>query len=230
MHTHSDNHAARCPAVQLAVAVLLLLLALTGCRPATANTTASSATTAPTAHALPARQQLAHLVVRVEDTGAHYRRQQWGHWTAAPGGCDTRDLVLVRDAHTITGRRGCQPTAGTWMSRYDGLRVTDPAAVQIDHRVPLREATRSGARTWDRATRVGFYNDPANLVAVSAHANTSKGDRDPGTWRPGLRTAWCDYASAYIATKHTYRLSVDARERAGLASMLNTCPDGGGLR
>ena len=173
-----------------------------------------------------ARELLAALPVRVEDTGAHYDRDQWGDWTTGVGGCDTREIVLIRDGRDVERGPGCRVMGGIWISPYDGAHTTTPSRVQIDHRVPLAEAQRSGARHWSRAQRVAFYNDPANLVAVSARANTSKGDQDPGQWRPTRRDAWCGYAAAYITTKHTWRLHIDPAEHAGLVAMLNTCPGG----
>jgi hypothetical protein len=173
--------------------------------------------------AAPALDTLAGLPVRVEDTGAHYNRTEWGGWSTQDG-CDTRESVLQGQGSEVSTGRGCRVIAGRWVSPYDGLRLRVPAEVQIDHRVSVKEAVRSGARGWDRAQRQRFYNDPANLVAVSAHANTSKGDRDPGTWRPSNRDTWCGYATAYITTKTTYHLAVDQREHDALASMLRTCP------
>lgn len=211
-----------------ALAVALVVLAAAACQPATAH--ADSAGSSTVGGALSARAQLDTLTVRPEDAGAHYRRADWGGWTraAGTGGCDTRALVLIRDASPGSIRRGpgCRVAAGVWVSSYDRARVTEPRGVQIDHRVPVREAQRSGARGWTAARRARFYNDPANLITVSAHANTSKGDDDPGRWRPPNRAAWCSYATAYITTKHTYRLTVDPPERAGLVTMLNTCSGG----
>jgi uncharacterized protein DUF1524 len=112
------------------------------------------------------------------------------------------------------------------VSPYSRAVITSPSLVQIDHRVPVKEAARSGTRTWTRAQRERFYNDPTNLVAVDAHANTAKGDRDPATWRPTNRADWCDYAAGYVHTKHTYRLTVDPAEHTALAAMLTTCAGG----
>ncbi len=207
-----------------ALAVALVVLAATACQPATAHADTAAG------EARSARAQLDTLTVRAEDTGAHYRRADWGGWTrpAGAGGCDTRARVLTRDAAPGSIRRGpgCRITAGVWVSSYDRTRITDPRGAQIDHRVPVREAQRSGARGWTSGQRARFYNDPANLITVSAHANTSKGDDDPGRWRPPNRAAWCGCASAYITTKRTYRLTVDPAVRAGLVAMLNTCPGG----
>lgn len=202
--------------------------ALAACQPGQAST--STGTTGGATS--PAHAQLAGLPIRPEDTGAHYRRADWGDWTQHGGGCDTREVVLRDQGHGTVPGKGCRPVcpataAPCWTSPYDNTVLRDPAAVQIDHRVPVKEAVRSGARDWNRALRERFYNDPANLVAVSAHANTSKGDKDPGRWRPANRDTWCDYATAYITTKTTYHLAVDQREHDALAAMLATCPAGG---
>jgi hypothetical protein len=171
--------------------------------------------------------QLAALPVRVEDTGAHYDREAWGEWVSTGGGCDTRELVLVEQGAGEARGGGCRPVCPEgqlcWTSPYDGARTGDPRALQVDHRVPLAEAQRSGARAWTAGQRRAFYNDRRNLVAVTARVNTSKGDRDPGAWRPPARAAWCGYATAYVATKTTYRLTVDQRERDALRQMLGAC-------
>ena len=86
------------------------------------------------------------------------------------------------------------------------------------------EASRSGARDWTREQREGFYNDLVNLVAVSVTTNTSKGDKDPGRWKPPNRDHWCAYADGYVTTKWAYHLTVDQREHDALVSMLQTCP------
>lgn len=172
---------------------------------------------------------LAALPVRVEDTGAHYDRDQWGGWRTREG-CSTRERVLIRDGHDVTTGEDCAVTGGRWRSVYDGQSVPTADGIEIDHRVAPAEATRSGARGWTREQRVRFFNDPANLLAVSAHINGSKSDDDPARWRPPHRDAWCGYAAAYVATKHTYRLAVDADEHAGLVALLNTCPAGGEQR
>lgn len=217
---HHDQPARRyAMSARLALAAALLALT-TGCHPPTATGgTATSGAAGGTATAL---EVLDALPVRPEDTGAHYDRDTWGDWTTRRG-CTTREQILIRDGDPVVRDTGCRVAAGTWTSPYDGLRVTDPAGVQVDHRVPVREALRSGARDWTRQERARFYNDPANLAAVSAHANTSKGDGDPGRWRPPDQRAWCGYAVAYLTTKHTYHLSVDQAEHDGLAAMLATC-------
>lgn len=181
----------------------------------------------------PAGDLLAALPVAPENATTRYDRDEWGDWASHANGCDTRELVLTDQAAaaTVPGK-ACRPLCPDtgpvcWVSPYDGAQLRDPAQVDIDHRVPLAEAARSGAANWTQEQREAFYNDPTNLVAVSASSNASKGDDDPARWRPADQTIWCGYAGAYITTKATYGLSVDPAERAALAAMLATCPVGG---
>jgi hypothetical protein len=203
-----------------AAAAGLALVGCTGPAPVAGSAPASSTSSASV--------QLGELAVRAEDTGAHYRRADWGDWSYVGDGCDTREVVLREQGHGVISGKGCVPVCPQgappcWVSPYDGLALDFRGDVQLDHRVPIKEALRSGARGWNFEQRDRFYNDHANLVAVSVHANTSKGDRDPGRWRPSNRDGWCSYATGYIATKHTYGLSVDQGEHDALVDMLRTC-------
>ena len=163
---------------------------------------------------------------RPEDTGAHYRRDDWGDWDYDPATkCNTRERVLARDGRGLDVDSQCRPRCpggDCWTSPYDGIALDDAKDLQIDHVVPLAEANRSGARKWSKAQRERFYNDMDNLVAVSAKSNQSKGDDDPGRWRP-VRDNWCDYATKYVTIKVRYKLHVDQAEHAELSRMLNTC-------
>jgi hypothetical protein len=208
-----------------AVLAALAILTTTGCDPTNLLTDPATGGSSPPV-------VLSRLTVAPEDTTAPYHRDGWGDWASHGHGCNTREIVLTEQGHGTRPGKGCRPVCpptgpACWTSPYDGARIRDPRRVQIDHRVPLGEAARSGAASWTRAQRERFYNDPANLVAASVHSNTSKGDDDPARWRPTNRAAWCGYATAYVATKDTYRLSVDHEERDALAAMLATCPTGG---
>ena len=78
-----------------------------------------------------------------------YSRDLFEHWKDLDGdGCDTRREVLIRDSRTATapvGGRACRVEAGLWYSHYDGVWLTDPSGIDIDHLVPLAEAWASGA-------------------------------------------------------------------------------------
>jgi hypothetical protein len=137
---------------------------------------------------------------------------------------------------------GCDFPAGEWVSAYDGVTVTDPTELDIDHVVPLAEVARSGRivdghrvgpRTWSRDQRATYANDPRVLVAVTASSNRSKGDDDPARWLPAHDR--CHYVTWWIEIKTRYELSVDQREHDDLATVLTSCGDvtprpGGGHR
>jgi hypothetical protein len=172
------------------------------------------------------RALLARLAI--DDTTperGNYQRDEWKHWLDLDGdGCDAREQAL-RAASEVpaSATRGCTITAGRWTSPYDGRVVTDPAALDVDHLVPLAEADRSGGHAWSTDRRAEFANDPAELVVVSASANRSKGDRAPDRWRPPRRGAWCSYATRWLQVKIGYQLSGTTSERDALGQMLDTC-------
>ena len=157
---------------------------------------------------------------------AGYDRSLFRHWTTS-GGCTTRNRVLIRDSDgTAVTSSSCVVTAGTWYSPFDDVWVDVPRSLDIDHYVPLAEAWRSGARDWDEPTRRAFANDlddPRTLIAVTASSNRSKGDRDPADWLPTNVAYRCDYVGTWVAIKHRWELSVDAREQAAIQRVLDGC-------
>jgi hypothetical protein len=169
-----------------------------------------------------ARDHLESLEVRVEDTGHHYDRDDWPHWSNQGDGCDTRQITLQRDGDDVVTDDNCRAVAGSWYSPFDEATVQDSRDIDIDHVVPLAEANRSHTRHWDENMREQFANDPINLIAVTASSNRAKGDADPHDWRP-VREYWCEYATRWVQVKATYELSVDRDEQAALTQMLATC-------
>jgi hypothetical protein len=115
--------------------------------------------------------------------------------------------------------------AGGWLSAYDGYSTDNPSELDIDHVVALSEAWVSGADQWDAATREAFANDlaSAELAAVTAATNRSKGDRDPAGWQPPSRSGWCEYVQAWVTVKVQWRLSADEPELAAIRNMATTC-------
>jgi hypothetical protein len=165
------------------------------------------------------------LTVKAEGTTTGYSRDKFPHWHTVSGTCDTRDEVLKRDGTGVTVDSACEPTAGRWYSSYDATWVTDDSAIDIDHIVPLAEAWKSGASGWTTAKREEFANNLsiAQLIAVTASSNRSKGDSDPAEWKPTNTSVHCIYARNWIWVKHTYSLSLQAAEKTALQSMLATC-------
>lgn len=130
----------------------------------------------------------------------------WGRHSGTS--CDTRAVVLA-DAFG-------QDCAVPWMSwsAQDVSQVRDPYTgaplapgdVEIDHILPVSAAWDLGAHAWTPAQRAAFYNDTANLIAVSASANQAKGDKLPSEWMPPDRRAGCGYGVRMVAVAKQYAL------------------------
>lgn len=184
---------------------------------------------------------LAALPVAPEDTGAHYDRDDWPHWSVGAAGCDTREAVLRDQGQNVTTGRECRITGGQWTSAYDGVvvrarsaggkTVWEPQGLDLDHLVPLAEVARSGRivdgrrvgpRQWTRADRERYANDRAVLVPVTASSNRAKGDQDPAKWLPELDR--CGYVTRWVEIKQRYELSVNQAEHDAIAGVLATCP------
>jgi hypothetical protein len=154
-----------------------------------------------------------------------YRRDEWRHWLDLDGdGCDARELIVRAASEVpIPPEPSCAVTTGRWTSAYDGEVFTNARDLDVDHLVPLADAHRSGGHAWSTDLRAVFANDPANLLAVSASSNRSKGDKGPDRWRPPRQEVWCDYANRWLRVKVAYRLSGTTAERDALGQMLDTC-------
>ncbi|MGN9821512.1 HNH endonuclease family protein [Streptomyces sp. SD11] len=157
-----------------------------------------------------------------------YQRSSFKHWVDADRDtCNSRAEVLIAESRTepaIEAR--CKVTAGQWYSYYDGVTLTAPGGLDIDHMVPLAEAWDSGASTWTPARREAYANDldaEPSLVAVTARTNRSKADQDPADWQPPLADARCTYAADWVATKLRWQLAADEREHAALTELAEGC-------
>jgi hypothetical protein len=171
------------------------------------------------------RDILAPLAIEDRPPPPGYRRDLFPAWLDTDGdGCDARQQALRAASHPpaeVTA--ACRVLSGTWTSDYDGLTLTSPEEVDVDHVVPLADAWRSGASTWTTDRRAALANDQANLWPVSASANRSKGDGSPDRWRPLRREVWCTYAHRWVDVKIAYRLTATTPERDALGQMLDTC-------
>ncbi|MFJ4126393.1 HNH endonuclease family protein [[Kitasatospora] papulosa] len=157
-----------------------------------------------------------------------YERSSFKHWVDADrDSCNTRMEVLIAESRIApTVEAGCKVTAGEWYSYYDGLTLTAPGGLDIDHMVPLAEAWDSGASQWTPARREAYANDldaERSLVAVTAKTNRSKADQDPSTWLPPLADARCTYAADWVATKLRWGLTADQPEAEALTTLAETC-------
>ncbi|MFJ6438436.1 HNH endonuclease family protein [Streptomyces sp. NPDC091416] len=157
-----------------------------------------------------------------------YQRTKFKHWVDADrDSCNTRAEVLIAESRVpVTIDSGCKIVAGEWYSYYDGVTLTAPGGLDIDHMVPLAEAWDSGASQWTAARREAYANDlgaERSLVAVTAKSNRSKSDQDPSTWLPPLADARCTYAADWVSTKLRWGLTVDAPEADALAGLAADC-------
>ncbi|MFI8769322.1 HNH endonuclease [Streptomyces sp. NPDC053792] len=165
---------------------------------------------------------LADLTEAAEDP-AGYQKSAFHHWNQGldpADGCDTRSEVLLAEAvDAPEAGTDCALTGGRWTSPYDGQNVTDPAALRVDHLVPLAEAWESGASGWTAARRERYANDqgaPATLVAVTTRSLRDKAGRDPADWVPSDPGRYCRYVGEWVATKLRWGLSADKEEMAAL--------------
>ena len=165
---------------------------------------------------------------------AYDRERAFGGWAARDGGGSTRDLILERDLTDTTVKDG-RVTGGLLHDPYTGVDVRfeygpdTSGAVWVDHIVSLEDAWRSGASTWDGGRRREFMNDPDVLLAVDGAQAKAKGDglNEDGTiWLPADPDAACGYATARVAVKHAYNLSMTDMERESTRAALAACPIG----
>lgn len=163
------------------------------------------------------------LTVQNEGSMTGYSRDLFPHWSSQGSGCNTRHIVLKRDADSVVDE--CPVTTGSWYSYYDGLTFTSASDIDIDHVVPLAEAWRSGASSWTTTKRQSFANDlnGPQLIAVSASSNRSKGDQDPSKWQPPRTGARCAYAKMWVETKSRWGLSLQSSEKSALTTAINAC-------
>lgn len=158
-----------------------------------------------------------------------YSRSLYGSWIDADRDCqNTRQEVLIAESldPPELDPAGCRVISGKWFDPFTGQIFTNPSDLDIDHFIPLAEAHRSGADRWTPEHRRDFANDlafPGSLIAVSASANRSKGDRDPAGWLPPNQDFHCEYVRAWVIAKGYWGLAMDDRERSAVFSILGQC-------
>jgi hypothetical protein len=178
-----------------------------------------------------ASESLKKLKVAEPGSMSGYSREKFRHWSKASdfgwdppqASCDSREAALVRDGQNVKVGSGCKVTSGTWYDPYTDQSYSDPQDLDIDHVVPLANAWRSGASSWDDKQRERYANDPNVLLSVEDNANQEKGDKGPEAWKPPNKGEGCDYAERWISIKSKYSLSVNEQEKAALEQMLGSC-------
>lgn len=200
------------------------LLAVAACNPVLPSGSASLTTSAGGGGGASMSAELAELRVAPDGSMSGYSRARFGDgWATQADGCDSRVDVLLADGTSVV-HHGCTVTGGHWLSLYDGVTVSSPHQLDIDHIVPLANAWVTGAAAWTPAQRESFANDVhRELVAVTAHSNRSKGDEAPPGYEPPAKADDCQYAQRWVTVKAAYHLTVTGTEHDALVTMLGTC-------
>jgi hypothetical protein len=172
-------------------------------------------------------------VLKVAQPGSMsgYSREKFSHWSKASEfgwdppqtACDVREAALIRDGKNVKAGKDCKITSGEWYDPYTDKTYSNPQDLDIDHVVPLANAWRSGASSWNDEQRERYANDPNVLLSVEDNANQEKGDKGPEAWKPPNEAEWCDYAERWVSIKAKYDLSVNEQEKRALEQMLDTC-------
>jgi len=160
------------------------------------------------------------------DIYPEYDRNQWKHWIDADGDCqNTRDEVLIQESViTVTlSEDGCKVIAGRWQDPYSGEVFTDPADLDVDHMVPLKNAHRSGGWAWTKQRRKEYANDldhQEHLIAVDSGLNRSKGAQGPDTWLPPNDDFQCQYVQDWQDIKTRWGLEITDAERTAVEMVI----------
>jgi hypothetical protein len=176
---------------------------------------------------LPTALSVLATIPQAKEQGAGYKRSDYKHWSDLDGnGCSTREDVLIAESRTNTqvDGYGCKVIAGDWYSPYDDKFYSDPADIQIDHVVSLKEAHDSGAWSWSAAKREQYANDVSDgrhLIAVKGSENQSKSDKDPSNWIPRNKAYLCTFLADWVAIKSKWKLSMDTSEWGRIKNLLN---------
>jgi hypothetical protein len=172
-----------------------------------------------------------------------YKRSMYGAWIDADGDKqDTQSEVLIEEnIGNIIFKTAKQKEvlSGLWKCPFTGneyTRVTEVINgkrkfyIDIDHIVPLGEAHESGGWKWPKEKKVKYANylkDPNHLMAVSASANRSKGQRDIAEWPKNRETFPFikEYARIWTSIKVKWGLTADQKELHVLHTILKNEAD-----
>ncbi len=213
---------------------LLLVVVLASCTYFSGQPDDRDQNSAGNSEAASAEMTLDGLKVSEPGSMSGYSREKFPHWSKAnefgwnppQPSCDVREAALIRDGEAVEVGGECKVESGTWPDPYTATTLVKPSDVDIDHVVPLANAWRSGASSWDDEERERYANDPEVLLSVEDNANQSKGDKGPEAWKPPNEAEWCAYAVRWIGIKAKYDLSVNEQEKVALVEMLDTCEGG----
>ncbi len=151
-----------------------------------------------------------------------YDRSVFGSWEDYDKDCqNTRHERLISQSINPVelSEDGCSVISGYWKDPYTGNIYTAASNMEIDHLVPLFYAWQRGAHFWDAATQRRFANDFANLLAVGASVNRSKGAAGPLEWLPPSEDFSCEYILRFSRIIRRYNLALSSDESSGLEQL-----------
>lgn len=122
--------------------------------------------------------------------------------------------------------QGCDVVTGRWTCPYSLEVFEDPAALDIDHVVPLKHAFEHGAQAWTAEQRLAYANaldDPQHLAAVSSHANRSKGAKGIDRWLPDRAEQRCGYVARWLSVTRAWKLDMTPAEEIVAARYDRLC-------
>lgn len=144
-----------------------------------------------------------------------YNRQDYRHWVDEDkNGLDTRQEVLIQESliPVTMSENGRKVVAGLWVDPYTAATNTNPAALDIDHLIPLKNAHESGAKKWNKNKKMAFANNLKNsnhLIAVPKGQNRQKSDKAPHRWLPPNKAYQCTYIKNWVEIKKEWGLAVE---------------------
>lgn len=161
-----------------------------------------------------------------------YNRKFYKHWSKLITSCDTRTDVLAKSsviAPTREPGRECEKVlAGEWHDLYTGTVFIDPKLLDIDHYVPLQNASMSGGWKWPQWKKEFYANsqeDPFHLIAVSASENRKKGAKHPGLFMPSSAAYHCDYLKQWTGIKLRWGMRMTSEEVSSIEKLVLKCDE-----
>ncbi|MCW8196009.1 HNH endonuclease [Proteobacteria bacterium 005FR1] len=149
------------------------------------------------------------------DVRDDYERDHFGSgWADEDGDCQNsrqEALAAQSTAPVRFDKRGCRVVAGRWISPFTGKAIHNPAAIDIDHVVPLKWAWDHGASEWSQDKREQFANDPVNLISVERSLNRSKGAKGILEWLPP--SGQCQYVLRFMRVLKLYGFVLVSQQR-----------------
>ncbi|WP_150463031.1 DUF1524 domain-containing protein [Nesterenkonia ebinurensis] len=151
-------------------------------------------------------------------------QEAFGQWSVDGAGINTRHRVLGRDLEEAQWNTAeTAVISGTFYDPYTGdqmpygrFTVTLDHILSVSHVWPEMEHREAEERE-------AFYNDPANLLAVSTLEAQERSADAPRNWMPEHEGFHCRYAMGWMHTAVKYDISLFDSDVSQLRETLYTC-------